>query len=224
MTPQCTPPYTTTHISNLNTPNTYIAVRHSPCFLTSILQYGLEETNETLTGKKSEGMPAMVNSILPCAVEESITASLQLSRCFLASYAYSPSTSPTTGDPTPDLGGEGRGGVGRGGEGEGRGRGGEGRGGGGERRKERRGRGEEGEGRGRGGEGRGGRRGEGRGGRRGGGGERRGREESEMYRLKNYYWPLAIFHAKFPNGQPYWRMANHIGEYNVNSAEICSMT
>ena len=128
------------------------------------MQYGLEETNETLTGKKSEGMPAMVNSILPCAVEESITASLQLSRCFLASYAYSPSTSPTTGDPTPDLGGEGRGGVGRGGEGEGRG--------------ERRGGGEEGEGRGGGREEEGkGEEGEGRGG--GGGGGGRGGEGGE---------------------------------------------
>ena len=162
------------------------------------MQYGLEETNETLTGKKSEGMPAMVNSILPCAVEESITASLQLSRCFLASYAYSPSTSPTTGDPTPDLGGEGRGGVGRGGEGEGRGRGGEGRGGGREgRRRERRGKGEEGEGRGGGGEG------------RGGGGRR---EKCTDLKITTGHWPFSMQNSQ---------MANHIREY---SAEICSMT
>ena len=46
-------------------------------------------------------------------------------------------------------------------------------------------------------------------------------------RLKNYYWPLAVFRAKLPNGQPLSKVVGPLGrptEKYVNSqnhTEIC---
>ena len=32
------------------------------------------------------------------------------------------------------------------------------------------------------------------------------------YRVKNYYWPLAVFRPKLPNGQPLSKVVGHLGQ------------
>ena len=54
-------------------------------------------------GKKSDSIPAIVNSMLPLVLDASMTGSLHSRICFLESNLYSPTTSPTTGEPTPLL-------------------------------------------------------------------------------------------------------------------------
>jgi hypothetical protein len=66
-------------------------------------QYDFLEIKLTLTGKKSSGWPAMLNSMLPDSLLESMTGNVHCSNDFLLSKWYSPSHSPTTGAPTPDL-------------------------------------------------------------------------------------------------------------------------
>ena len=54
--------------------------------------------------------------------------------------------------------------------------------------------------------------------------------EGGDYRLKNYYWPLAISRAKLPNGQPLSKVVGPLGRpsekyvYSQNHTEICYET
>ena len=65
------------------------------------------------------------------------------------------------------------------------------------------------------------------GGRDKGGGREGGGGRVEEGRLKNYYWLLAVFRAKLPNGQPLSKVVGPLGRPSVkyvnsqNHAEIC---
>ncbi len=63
----------------------------------------LLETKETWIGKKSLGLPSILNSRLPLLFFSSMTGSDHSRMFFLLSCLYCPSRSPTTGAPTPDL-------------------------------------------------------------------------------------------------------------------------
>ena len=54
-------------------------------WLTSTWQYSLVDTKETVIGKKSSGMAAMLNSMLPVLLEASMTGSLHWRTCFFDS-------------------------------------------------------------------------------------------------------------------------------------------
>ena len=42
-------------------------------------------------------------------------------------------------------------------------------------------------------------------------------------RLKNYYWPLAFFHAKLPNGQPLPKVVGPPGRLSEKYVNICAV-